>query len=43
MIHMLEASYKDIWSPYEGEVLQLQQEPSNPKDRYTVVFPWMDG
>ena len=24
--------YKNVWEPMEGEVLQLRDEPSNPKD-----------
>ena len=34
--------YKDIWSPYEGEVLQLQREPSNPNDKFAVTV-CLDG
>ena len=34
--------YKRIWTPSEGEVLQLQREPSNPKDRFAVVV-CLDG
>ena len=29
--------YKAIWTPSEGQVLQLQREPSNPNDRFAVV------
>ena len=29
--------YKDIWTPSEGEVLQLQRDSSNPKDRFAVA------
>ena len=36
--------YKRIWTPSEGEVLQLQREPSNPKDRFAVtVVVCLDG
>ena len=34
--------YKRIWTPSEGEVLQLQLDPSNPKDRFAVVV-CLDG
>ena len=30
--------YKNNWSPYEGKVPQLQREPSNPKDKFTVII-----
>ena len=34
--------YKAIWTPSEGQVLQLQREPSNPNGRFAVVV-CLDG
>ena len=29
--------FKDIWSPFVGEILNVQQEVHNAKDRFAVV------
>ena len=34
--------YENIWTLSEGEVLQLQHEPLNPKERFAVVV-CLDG
>ena len=34
--------YQAVWTPFEGQVLQLQCEPLNPKDRFAVVV-CLDG
>ena len=34
--------YQAVWTPFEGQVLQLQCEPLNPKDRFAVAV-CLDG
>jgi hypothetical protein len=29
--------YKNVWEPYEGEILQTKREINDPADKYTIA------